>query len=117
MKIIKKQDATVYSKPEIGFLSHEYPTGTIDIDCAIVRISGVYPGNNQFVCNTLCTEVLYVLSGIAHFEIYNNNKKLDVCDGDVIVINPNERYRISGNAKFCIVCNPAWSPEQQAFFD
>lgn len=115
MKLVKKEESILYVKPEIRFQSNEYETDNPNIDCAVVQISGHYPTDDMYVCNTISTEVIYVLSGDAEFDFYKD-KIIKVHDGDVIVINPNERYRICGNASFCIMCNPHWSPEQQMFY-
>jgi mannose-6-phosphate isomerase-like protein (cupin superfamily) len=110
MKIVKENQAQTYTSAESLSLSVEYPLSDRDIDCALVKISGLYPAGGWAV-NTKSKELMFCIDGGGVFEMKAGGKyKFE--KNDVILIESGEVYRLDAQASFCVVCTPPWTPEQ-----
>ncbi|MCL2474190.1 MAG: cupin domain-containing protein [Alphaproteobacteria bacterium] len=109
MKLVPHSQSQLHASPVSE--AREYPIDDKEIDCALVKIKGQYPGNDKFAVNTKSKELLFVVEGEGTVEIKNSEvRKFD--QYDTILIEAGEPYRFTGNVSFCIVCTPPWSPEQ-----
>ncbi len=87
----------------------EYPLHDKDINGTIIELSGRYPEKGLAV-NLECKELAYVVKGEGILVV--KGKKYSLEEGDVVLIEPNEKYFWQGNMMLFMVCTPAWSPKQ-----
>ncbi len=113
MKIIKKENSEKNSFENIK--STEYPIGNQDINIAVIELNGRYP-KSGLVYNKLSKELIYINKGAGTLN-FNNNDIFQLNNGDVVLIEPNEKYFWNGNAELIIVCHPAWNKEQHNFIN
>lgn len=108
MKIVKFEEAEKFSSgTECEIL--EYPLNDKDINCAVANINGRYP-KEDYARNEVCKELIYVLDGIG--ELIYPDKTIAFSKGDVLLINPGEKYYWQGNFSIVMPCTPSWYPEQ-----
>lgn len=84
----------------------------VDINFAIINVYGRSPEEGYQV-NTLCKEVLYIISG--NGVMYSKDKKYDFSSGDVLVIEKGEEYAFEGEFEAAVPCTPAWTSEQHQY--
>jgi len=87
----------------------EYPIKDKDISVALIELTGRYP-NKGIVLNEKCKELAYVIKGSGKLVV--ENKEVPVEEGDLVSIDPGEKYFWDGNLTLLIPCTPAWYPEQ-----
>lgn len=107
MKYLKKKDSVNYKNDDISFL--EYPLNDKNIDVSIVTLDGRFPKKDWSV-NQKSKELFFILDGLAELTI--NNKNISFSKGDVVIIDPLEKYFWTGKATFLISCTPPWTSEQ-----
>jgi len=108
MKIIHK-DQTEKFKNSKNCMAIEYPLGDRGINIAIVELTGRYPSKGRVV-NLKCKELAYVIKGSGKVVI--EKEKIDLREGDLILIEPKEKYFWDGSLTMFVPCTPAWYPEQ-----
>lgn len=59
--------------------------------------------------------IVFVSKGSGLIVVDDNSKELK--KGDVILIQPNEKYYWNGILELIVSCTPTWSPEQMKFFN
>lgn len=108
MKIIHKEqtDRVRNSKDCIAI---EYPLGDVDINGAIIELAGREPDAGR-VMNTECKELAYIINGSDRIVI--DERVIDLKQGDLILIEPGEKFFWEGNLTMFIPCVPAWRPDQ-----
>lgn len=84
------------------------------IDFALATIAGRYPSIKQAV-NNECKEVVYIKEGSGKIVVNGNEHLLNA--GDVILIEPGEKFYWEGNLKIAMVCTPPWKKEQHKIVD
>lgn len=87
----------------------EYPLEDKDINGAVIELSGRYPDTGRVV-NLKCKEIAYVISGSG--KIVVENEEINLSEGDMILVEPGEKYFWEGKLKIFVPCAPAWYPEQ-----
>lgn len=107
MKFVKFKNSKTFKNGSTE--STEYPLGDEDMNVAIIEIKGRYPATG-LAYNTKSKEMYYVLSGIGKAVIEEETFLLE--EGDVVLIEPNERYYTKGNLKLIVTCTPKWTIEQ-----
>ena len=113
MKLVTKQSAQTHSSGE-RFIAKEYNTLDPDINIAYVEVNGRHPETGK-IANTLCKELIYVAGGGGKLII--NDQTIDLSEGDVILIEPNEKCHWEGQLQLVPACHPAWTFDQVASFD
>lgn len=108
MKIVRK-DQTIQFKNSPVCIATEYPLHDKDINGAVIELSGRYPDKGRVV-NLKCKELAYVMKGSVN--LYVEGKKVELQEGDMVLIYPKEKYYWDGNCTLFIPCTPAWSLEQ-----
>ncbi len=108
MKKVHKNETKKHKNSDVC-LAIEYPLGDKDINGAVVRLSGRYPDKGRVV-NKRCKELAYVISGSGRLVV--EGKEVELGEGDLVLIEPGERYFWDGNMTMFMPCTPAWSPEQ-----
>jgi mannose-6-phosphate isomerase-like protein (cupin superfamily) len=89
--------------------AYEYPLDDPDINGAVITLNGRYPENGCAV-NEISKEMAYVIKGSGRVAI--ENKEFPINEGDIILIDPGEKYFWQGNMELFMPCTPAWSPNQ-----
>ncbi len=113
MKIVRKEQTNTHKNSE-NCIATEYPLGDKDIDMAVIEITGRYPTKGRVV-NNRCKELAYVINGKGRVII--EGKEFNVKEGDMILIEPEEKYYWDGNFTLFVPCTPAWYPEQHEEVD
>ena len=113
MKLINKEETSKY-KNSNNCIATEYPMNDKDINIAIIDITGRYPTKGRVV-NNKCKEIVYVIKGKG--KVFVDNKEISLEKGDMILIEPKEKYYWDGNFTLFVPCTPAWYPEQHEEVD
>ncbi|MFH1575866.1 MAG: cupin domain-containing protein [Candidatus Nealsonbacteria bacterium] len=108
MKIIYKNQTQIFKNSAVC-TAVEYSLGDKDINGAIVELKGRYPDKGRVV-NLKCKELVYIIEGFGVAVVEGEDVKLE--KGDLILIEPGEKYFWEGNLIMFVPCTPAWYPEQ-----
>lgn len=108
MQIIYKNQTNTHKNSD-KCVAIEYPLNDKDISGAIIELKGRYPNKGRVV-NEKCKELAYIIKGSGLINI--ENKEFEIQQGDLILINPNEKYYWDGNLTMFMPSAPAWYPEQ-----
>lgn len=93
------------------------PSPKGDQSVAVVQLDGVYPEKGWSV-NDICTETLYVMEGKLTLFIRegldgdDKEKEYALVPGDLFMILPGNKYRLSGKGKSCDFITPSWDSSQ-----
>jgi mannose-6-phosphate isomerase-like protein (cupin superfamily) len=83
-----------------------YPLPSEDIGISYQELNGPGPLRGWYL-NTVCHEIYFVISGTAVFFI--KDKKYDVEQNDVIIVEPNSKHKIDAkNLKYITITKPDW---------
>ncbi|KTD09431.1 cupin domain-containing protein [Legionella jamestowniensis] len=113
MKIALKNQ-TIHRKNSDNCLVTEYPINDKNIDFAMVKINGRYPDTRR-ATNLTCQEIVYIKSGNGKVVVEGCENKLNT--GDVVLIEPGEKYFWEGDMELLISCRPAFHIEQHQYVD
>ncbi|MFC1727065.1 cupin domain-containing protein [Patescibacteria group bacterium] len=108
MREVHKNEAKKHQNSEVC-LAVEYPLGDKDINGAVIHLSGRYPDEGRVV-NEECKELAYVINGSGKLVV--EGKEVELNEGDMVLIEPGERYFWDGKMTMFVPCVPAWTPEQ-----
>jgi mannose-6-phosphate isomerase-like protein (cupin superfamily) len=111
MKLIPLSKTKKIKNSEVC-IAYEYPLGDRDINAVIVELKGRYPETGRTV-NLKCKELVYVIDGKGL--IFIEDKEFNIHRGDVILIEPGEKFYWEGILTMFMPCTPAWTPEQHKF--
>jgi mannose-6-phosphate isomerase-like protein (cupin superfamily) len=87
----------------------EYPVYDKAINGALIKLTGRYP-EKGCAMNEISKELAYVIKGSGKVVIQGN--EFAIGEGDVIFIEPNEKFYWEGTMELFMPCAPAWSPDQ-----
>jgi len=113
MKTIKKSESQEF-KNGSNCAVYEYPMGDNAINGAVVKLSGRYPGKGSSV-NSVCKMMAYIIDGGG--AIFVDGKETKIEKGDLVLVEPNEKYYWQGSMELFMPCTPAWTPEQYKVID
>ncbi|MDO8663406.1 MAG: cupin domain-containing protein [Candidatus Wildermuthbacteria bacterium] len=108
MKVVYKNQTKEFKNSD-KCTAIEYPLGDKDINGAVIELTGRYPGKGR-VINLRCKELAYVIKGSGKVVVEGKEVKLQ--EGDLILIEPGEKFFWEGNMTMFMPCTPAWYPEQ-----
>jgi mannose-6-phosphate isomerase-like protein (cupin superfamily) len=108
VKIVRKQETVPHQNNEVCE-AFAFPTNDKDISVALIELTGRYPTKGT-VLNEKCKELAYVIKGSGKLVV--ENKEVLVEEGDLVSIDPGEKYFWDGNLTLLVLCVPAWYPEQ-----
>ncbi len=108
MKTVHKNQTEKFKNSD-SCIAIEYPLKDNDINGAVIELSGRYPDEGRVV-NLKCKELAYIIEGSGKLVVEEKEVKLE--EGDLVLIEPGEKYFWEGNLKMFIPCTPAWYPEQ-----
>lgn len=107
MKYLKKENAVKFQNGTLTAI--EYPVGDKDINCAVVTLKGRHPVND-WIINQECKELVYLMKGTA--VLTTETKTISLSEGDMVILEPNEKYFWQGDCVLLTPTTPAWTPEQ-----
>ena len=108
-RIQTKKDAQAFTIPG-GTSGGLYPPGPGDaFSIAVVTMDGVYPEKGWSI-NDICTETMYVQEGQLVVDI--EDQTFTIKPGDVLSVEPGNKYRCPGAATTIDVITPAWDKQQ-----
>lgn len=113
MKIVYKNQTEKFENSETC-TAIEYPMDDKDINGAVIEISGRYPKEGRTV-NEVCKEMAFVIEGSGKVEV--EGKEVNLNQGDLILIDPGEKFYWDGNMKLFMPCTPAWYPKQHKMIE
>ncbi len=108
MKIVRKNEAKKFKNGE-ACTAIEYPMGDKDINGAVIELSGRYPDRGRTV-NEKCKEMAYVIKGSGRVVVEGVETQLN--EGDLVLIDPGEKFFWEGKMTLFMPCTPAWNPDQ-----
>jgi mannose-6-phosphate isomerase-like protein (cupin superfamily) len=108
MKIVKKDHTKIFHNSAVCS-AIEYPIGDKDINGAVIELNGRYPDKGRVV-NEKCKELVYVIGGSGALTV--EGQDIQLAEGDMVLIEPAEKYFFEGNLKLFTPCVPAWYTEQ-----
>ena len=108
MKFVRKEEAKKRKNSDVC-TAIEYPLKDKDINGAVIELSGRYPDKGRAV-NLKCKELAYIIEGSGFAEV--ENKEIRLKKGDLVLIEPGEKFFWKGNLKIFMPCAPAWYPSQ-----
>lgn len=108
MKIVRKNQTQRFNHG-LTCTAIEYPLADADINVAVVELNGRYP-QKGWAMNELSKELAFVAEGFGEVDV--DGEKAAVGAGDLVLINPGEKYFWSGKLKIVMPCAPAWTQEQ-----
>lgn len=108
MKIVRKKQAKKVKNSKHCWV-FEYPLGDKDINGAFVKLTGREPDEGRVV-NLKCKELAYIIEGSGRIEIEGKEIKLKA--GDMVLIEPGEKFFWEGKMTMFLSCAPAWYLEQ-----
>jgi mannose-6-phosphate isomerase-like protein (cupin superfamily) len=108
MKILHQEQSYSIKNSEHCWVS-EYPLADKDINGAFVELTGREPDEGRVV-NLVCKELAYIINGTGKIVI--ENQEFDLKAGDLVLIEPGEKFFWHGNMTMFLPCAPAWYSEQ-----
>lgn len=108
MKIIYKNQTKEF-KNSSTCTAIEYPLNDPTINGAVIIINGRYPEKGK-AYNEVSKEMVYVIKGSG--KVVVENKEIILNEGDLVLIEPNEKFYWNGNMTLFMPCTPAWNPSQ-----
>lgn len=111
MKFVRKNQARSFKNGD-KCIAYEYFIGDKDINGAVMEIDGRHP-DKGCVVNRVCKEIGYIISGKGYIVV--GDKRVDFVEGDLIFIEPCEKYYWFGDKlKMFMPCSPAFYQEQHS---
>lgn len=108
MKFIPKNKAIARNNSK-DCVAIEYSLGDKDITGAVIKLNGRYPDKGMVV-NLKCKELAYILKGFGKLIV--EGKEVVLQEGDLVLIEPGEKYYWEGKIIMFVPCTPAWYSEQ-----
>ena len=108
MKVVSRKQTKEFKNNEVC-TAVEYPLNDKDINGTIIKLNGRYPSRGR-VMNTKCKEMAYIIKGKGI--VYAGGKKVKLATGDLVLLEPNDKYYWEGNMEMFVPCTPAWYPKQ-----
>lgn len=104
-----QQDAQEFTIPggTHGYLYPPHPKKEQSV--ATIEMDGVYP-EKGFSINDVCTETIFVLEG--ELEVEYKGEWHTLKPHDMIMLEPNNTYRIKGKGKAMVIISPSWDSNQ-----
>lgn len=108
MKHIKQKQAQKVQNSQHCWV-YEYPSDSKEINGAFVEMTGREPDAGRVV-NIVCKELAYVIEGSGKIVIEGTELSLE--KGDMVLIEPGEKFYWDGDMTLFLSCSPAWYLEQ-----
>ena len=109
MKNILKKEERVKVQNSKECSVYEYHFGDKDLDLSCAEIRGRYPPEG-FVMNEKIKEIFYVQKGKGKINI--EGKDFNITKGDVMLIQPKQKYFWQGTLDLVLACHPRFTFDQ-----
>lgn len=114
MKKWSDNEGVAFKNSELCF-GREYNPGSGTIDIAKISIRGRYPQTGWgYLEDTY--EMAVIVNGTGFIEIKNGYRK-ELVTGDVVYIEPLERFCWGGSMDMIVPCSPAFDPAKHKMED
>lgn len=113
MQICFKRQAVERKNSDVCIVTEHHINDDL-IDFAIVKVTGRYPVQGCAV-NRQCKEIVYIQNGSGKVTVNNVEHKLN--EGDLVLIEANEKFFWEGDLNLHISCRPAFTIEQHELID
>ena len=80
-----------------------------ELDYVVVNLDGEHGS----CINTKSTKIWIILEGRA--KVYINGEMNEVSQGDLVIINRNEKHNIIGKVKFAVISTPPYDASTEIF--
>ena len=114
MKKWSSEDGEEFSNSAVCF-GREYNPGTGQIDVAKISIRGTYPATGWGWLEDT-HEMAVVVNGKGYTETKSGDR-YELKAGDVVYIEPGERFRWGGNFDMIVPCSPTFDPDKHHLED
>jgi mannose-6-phosphate isomerase-like protein (cupin superfamily) len=106
--IIKKEERQkIQNSKDCSIFEYRFDDKDIELSCAEIR--GRYP-QEGFAMNEKIKEIFYINKGKGKINIEGND--FDIKEGDVILVQPKQKYFWLGNLDIILSCTPKFTLEQ-----
>lgn len=109
MKLWHDEDGEEFRNSDVCW-GREYNPGSGTIDVAKISIRGKFPETGWGYLEE-AHEMAVVLSGEGYIETKAGDHR-EIKQGDVVYIEPKERFRWGGNLDLIVPCGPAFDPKK-----
>ena len=113
MKKWSDAEGTEFHNSDLCY-GREYAPGSGTLDIAKISIRGVYPSEHKWGYLEESHEMAVVIKGSGYI-VTKNGGRVDLKEGDVVYVEPMERFRWGGNMDMIVPCGPAFDPNKHKF--
>lgn len=113
MKFISKSQAITIKNSDSCTVT-EYLLNDETMDFAVAKVTGRYP-DTAYATNQQCKEMVYIHEG--HGKLGVGDQEHPLKPGDLVLIEPGEKFYWEGHLTLFISCRPAWSASQHQIID
>jgi mannose-6-phosphate isomerase-like protein (cupin superfamily) len=110
MKKWSDEEGTEFRNSDICY-GREYKADTDKIDIAKVTIKGEFPGDGQWGYLEEAHEMAVVIRGEGVITT-KKGERHNLKTGDVVYVEPMERFRWEGDMDLIMPCGPAFDPKK-----
>lgn len=110
MKKWSDEEGTEFKNSDLCY-GKEFNPGSGTIDIAKISIRGEFPDNGRFGYLEEAHEMAVVIRGAGFIETKNGHRQ-DLKEGDVVYIEPMERFRWGGDMDLIVPCGPSFDPQK-----
>lgn len=110
MKKWSHEEGKEFQNSDICY-GREYAPSSAAIDVAKISIRGEFPGGDTFGYLEEIHEMAVVVRGAGYIEMKNGERQ-DLKEGDVVYVEPEERFRWGGDMDLIVPCSPAFDPSK-----
>ncbi len=113
MKKWSDDEGTEFRNSAICF-GKEFKPATDKIDLAKISIRGDFPENGRWGYLEDTHEMAVIVKGSGFIQT-KAGQRYELTEGDVVYVEPQERFRWGGNMDMIVPCGPAFKPENHKF--
>lgn len=110
MKKWSDEDGEKFQNSDVCY-GREYSPGSGTVDVAKISIRGAYPDVGKYGYLEEAHEMAVVVSGQGYIET-KKGEHHNLKAGDVVYVEPMERFRWGGNMDLIVSCGPAFDPKK-----
>lgn len=114
MKYKSLAQAKSFTNSACSGLEYHIDADDTELGVSYIELRGRYPEQGR-ITNELCKEVCYIKSGTG--QVVVEGEPVELIAGDMIMLEPNDRYYWQGALDMVVACTPAWTPEQHKHVD
>ena len=108
MKKWSHEEGEEFRNSDLCF-GREYKPDTNKVDIAKIMIRGDFPGKDKWGYLEESHEMAVVIRGEGYI-VSEKSGRQNLKEGDVVYVEPMERFRWGGNMDLIVPCGPAFDP-------